>query len=137
MTAPTTVESLGQIFAHGPGRHLQAELQQQLIGDPFLAPRWVLPGHPTDKRLQVRRHRRSSRTWMSTARTGEPLAMPAGQGRRLNNGQRPPPVEPAGEPDQSHPGGIGGSSWFDVALLIQGQLLTQKEVLRGEGGTRA
>ena len=63
--------------------------------------------------------------------------MPADQGRRLNNGQRPPPVEPAAEPDQGHLGGVGGSSWFDVALLIQGQLLTQKEVLRGEGGTGA
>src|SRR5215510_4704337 len=29
--------------------------------------------------------------------------------------------------------GVGGSSWFDVALMIEGQLLTQKEVLRGEG----
>jgi hypothetical protein len=63
--------------------------------------------------------------------------MPADQRSRLDNGQRPPPVEPEGEPAQGHPGGVGGSSWFDVALLVQGQLLTQKEVLCCEGGAGA
>ena len=63
--------------------------------------------------------------------------MPADQRRRLNNGQRSPPVEPAGEPTQGHSGRVGGSPRFDVALLIQGELLAQKEVLRGKGGTWA
>lgn len=32
--ASPVVRVLGRIFAHGPGQHPVAELQQQLIGDP-------------------------------------------------------------------------------------------------------
>ena len=64
--------------------------------------------------------------------------MPAGKGLRLHNGQRLTPVEPATEPDQGDTSGIGRTPGFDVALLIQRQLFTQKEIFgcQGSGGRR-
>jgi hypothetical protein len=74
---------------------------------------------------------------MSTARTtGTPgdangSMSPVGQGL--------PPIEPAGGPDQGDAGGVGDSSPLDLTLLIQGELLAQKEILRGQdrGWTQA
>ena len=51
--------------------------------------------------------------------------------------QRLPPVEPASEPNQDHAEGMGRSSRFDLALLIQRELFVQKEILGGEGGAWA
>jgi hypothetical protein len=62
--------------------------------------------------------------------------MPADQRRRLHNDQCLAPVEPAGEPDQSETGGMGGAPWFDRALLLQGQLLAKKKIFGGKGGGR-
>src|SRR5262245_24746323 len=42
------------------------------------------------------------------------------------------PVEPVREPDQGDPSRVGGTSGFDVAFLLQGQLCVQEEVLRCE-----
>src|SRR5262244_3700823 len=38
---------------HGARRHPQAELQEQLMGDPLLAPRRIVAGHPANQRLQL------------------------------------------------------------------------------------
>ena len=56
--------------------------------------------------------------------------MPADQRCRLHNDQRLPPVEPARKPDQGETGSIRGTPRFDVALLVEGKLFPQKEVLR-------
>jgi hypothetical protein len=58
--------------------------------------------------------------------------MPADEGGGLHNGQGLAPVKPAREPDQGKAGSIGGTARFDVALLVEGQLFTQKEVFRCE-----
>jgi hypothetical protein len=65
-----------------------------------------------------------------------PLAMPADERCRLDYGQGLPPIEAAGKPDQGDAGGMGGTLWLDVTLLIQSELLTEKEVFRGKGGGR-
>jgi hypothetical protein len=62
--------------------------------------------------------------------------MPAEKRRRLHNRQRLTPVEPAPEPDQSETSGIGSTTGFHVALLIQCQLLTQEEVFCGKSHAR-
>jgi hypothetical protein len=62
--------------------------------------------------------------------------MPADQGLRLHHSQRLALVKPAGEPDQGDAGGMGGTPWLDVTLLMQGELLTQKQVFGGKGGGR-
>ena len=48
-----------------------------------------------------------------------------------------PPIKPTGKPDQAKTSGRGGLSRFHMALLIEGQLFTQKEILGGEGGAGA
>ena len=58
--------------------------------------------------------------------------MPADEGGGLHNGQGLAPVKPAREPDQGKAGSIGGAARFDVVLLIEGKLLPQEEIFRGQ-----
>ena len=41
------------VFAHRSRRDLQTELEPQFIGDPLLAPGWVIAGHLSNERLQL------------------------------------------------------------------------------------
>jgi hypothetical protein len=63
--------------------------------------------------------------------------MPTGKRCRLHQGRGLPPVEASGKPDQSETSGIGRTLRFDVALLIQRQLFTQKEILCSKRGAWA
>src|SRR5215471_16431400 len=54
----------------------------------------------------------------------EALSMPADQGVWLHNGQRLTPVEPTAQPDQGEAGAVGNTARFDMALLVEGKLLT-------------
>jgi hypothetical protein len=134
---PTAVQTPGEILPYGTWRHLQAQLQQEFVGDPLLAPRRVVPSHATDEPSQCYRDRWPSRLRFPPPAQPEPLAVPADQRHRLHDGQCLPPIEPAGEPGHRNPGGIGCSPRFGIALLIQCQLLPQKEVLGREGRTGA
>jgi len=58
--------------------------------------------------------------------------MPAEQGGWLHNDEGLAPVELTAEPGQGESGGIGGTPRRDVALLIERQLLAEKEILRRE-----
>ena len=46
-----TSRTPGQVLAHRPGRHPNPDLQEQLIGDAFLAPRVILTRDPANQRL--------------------------------------------------------------------------------------
>jgi hypothetical protein len=61
--------------------------------------------------------------------------MPTDQRGGWDDDQRVAPVEPAGEPGQGHPSCLHGTTWRDLACLVQGQLCAQAEVLRREGRT--
>ena len=63
--------------------------------------------------------------------------MPAGKGLGLHDAQGVPPVEPATEPDAGEAHGIGGAPRLDASLLIQGELLAEKEILRSKNRTGA
>ena len=63
--------------------------------------------------------------------------MPADQRRWLHDDDGLTPVEPAGEPDQGHSSRLRGTTWRDLAFLVEGQLFAQKEVLCRQGRTRA
>lgn len=110
-----TVSGHWYVLPHGTRRDTYAELEQQFVGNPLLAPQRVLPGYPADERLQVCRDSGPSRVGFPPPEQPDPLAMPADQRRRLSHGQYLPPIEPAGEPDQGHPGGVGGGSLPIVA----------------------
>jgi hypothetical protein len=54
---------------------------------------------------------------------------------RWHYGQSLPPIEAAPEPDPCKAGGIGGASWLSLAFLREGELLTEKEILRSKHRT--
>jgi hypothetical protein len=132
------IHALGHILAHGAWRYPQPKLEAQLIGDTFLTPRGVVPGHTADKRLEVRRYRGTPRGGLPAPEEPKPLLMPPGKRVWLHNGQPLTPVEPATEPDQSETGRIGRTSGLHVTLLIQRQLFPQEEVFccKGRGRTK-
>src|SRR5262245_42469278 len=65
------------------------------------------------------------------------LPVPADECCRLHQDQRMPPIKPAGKPNEAKTDSHGGLSRFHMALLIEGQLFTQKEILSGECGAGA
>jgi len=59
--------------------------------------------------------------------------MPAEEGGGLPHSEDLAPIKPATEPDQGEAGGVGGTPWHHLALLIQRELLTEQEVFGGKG----
>src|SRR5215510_10940168 len=99
----------------------------------LLAPGQVVVGSLPDERLELPGNPCPSRTGFPAPEQAKPLPMPAEERRRLDNGQGLPPIEPASEPDECETRGVGGTSGFDIALLIQRQLFPQKEVFCCKG----
>jgi hypothetical protein len=56
--------------------------------------------------------------------------MPAEKRYGLHDSQGVPPVEPPPKPDQDKTGRVRRTPWLDVVLLIQRELLAEKQILR-------
>src|SRR6266404_7525724 len=82
-----------QILVHRSRRDLNSQLQQQLIGNAFLAPRWILIRHPADQGLNFNWNRWDGRVATSSATT---VSIPRGANGSLFPGA-PPPERPASE----------------------------------------
>src|SRR5688500_2659445 len=93
--------------------------------------------HLTDQRLQLRGNPWPSSTRLPAPEEPEALAMPAGKGLWGDNRQGVLPVAPVAEPDEGKARGVGRTPRLDVSLLIQRKLFVQKEILRGQRGTKA
>jgi len=61
------------------------------------------------------------------------------KGLGLDDSEDLTPIEPATEPDQRKAGRVGRTSWRLLAFLVEGELLTEKEILRRQrrAGTQA
>jgi len=90
--------------------------------------------HATDERLQVRRDRGAPRLRFPAPEQTKSLVMPMEKGLGLNNSEDLAPIEPVTEPDQRKAGRLGGTSWRLLAFLVEGELLTEKEILRSQRG---
>jgi hypothetical protein len=67
----------------------------------------------------------------------ETPAMPANQGLGFDDDQGLFPIAEARPEDQGETGGVVQSSWLDLPLLIEGQLLSQEQNLRAQGCAQA
>ena len=56
------------------------------------------------------------------------------KGLGLDDSENLAPIEPVPEPDQHKAGRFGGTSWRLLAFLVEGKLLTEKEILRSQRG---
>jgi hypothetical protein len=73
--------------SHGPRRDANAELDEELGGNPFLAPRPIRRGDRRDQLLRVHRNRRStSRTRFPASEQSESPSVPANKRLRLDDG---------------------------------------------------
>src|SRR5919108_4616200 len=79
----TIVHAFGQVLPYRPWRDPQAQLQEEFIGNAFLTPRRILPGHTMDERLQVRRERRASRGGLPPPEQAENPPKAAEKSRRV------------------------------------------------------
>jgi hypothetical protein len=137
--AGTSFQRAGHILPHGSRRDPQAELQQQFVRNALLTPGRIVMRHATDKRLQVRRDRRAPRLRLPAPKQTKSLAMPMEKGLGLNDSEDLAPIEPVTEPDQRKAGRCGSTSWRLLAFLVEGELLTEKEILCSQrrAGTQA
>jgi hypothetical protein len=56
------------------------------------------------------------------------------KGLGLDDSEDLAPIAPVTEPDQRKAGRRGGTSWRLLAFLVEGELLTKKEILRSQRG---
>ena len=63
--------------------------------------------------------------------------MPAEKRLGLHDSQGGSPVEPPPKPDQNETGHVRRTPGFAMAFLVEGELLTQEEILRGKDSRRA
>jgi hypothetical protein len=119
-----------------PRRNSEAELHEELGGNPLLAPRPIRGRHHRNELLQVRWNRRpASRARFQPPEQPEPFPMPSNERFRLDNGQQTPPVQEPRQRDEGDARGVIGPAGFCLAFQVQGQLLSQEQVLYGELGT--
>jgi hypothetical protein len=88
--AGVSVWAHGHILAYGSRRDAEAELEQELVSDAFLAPRRVITGHLAYKRLQLRRNPGTTRARFPAPKQATTLAMPAGKGFWFHHSQSLP-----------------------------------------------
>ena len=79
ITSRPTSRMPGQILVHRPGRHPDPDLQEQLIGDTFLAPRGILIPDPANQRLELRGNRRSAGAGLQPPEQFPSRSVPANQ----------------------------------------------------------
>src|SRR5215471_5617875 len=127
--ASTVLHAFGHVLTHRARRHPQPQLKLELISNAFLTPRGILPRHTTDERLEIRRDRWASGWRLPPPEEPKALPMPAEKRRRLDNHQGLTPVKPAPEPHEGETRGRGCTPGFDLSLLIEGQLFTEKKIL--------
>lgn len=100
--------------------------------DAALPPGRILLGHLGNQFANIPRQKRPSRSRFPAPEQLKPPAMPPNQGLRLNDGQRLFPVQPTRPEHQCDPRRIGQSTGFHFTLLVESQLLTQKQILGNE-----
>ena len=104
--------------------------------------RSLSPGKPRRRSAydcvrEVERNTRPARMRLPAPEEPKALAMPAGKGLWGDNRQGFAPVEPVAEPDEGQAGGMHGMLGRHMALLIQRELLAEKEVFRRKRSTGA
>jgi hypothetical protein len=88
-----TARTSGQVLVHRPGRHPNPDLQEQLVGDAFLAPRGILIRDPANQRLQFRGNRWSAGAGFEPPEQFQSGSVPANQRLGANHHQSVPPIE--------------------------------------------
>jgi len=80
--------------------------------------------------LELQRNPWPARLAFPTPEQLEALAVPMDEGSRRHDGQSAAPIETAAEPQQGQARRLGGPAGLDSALLVDGELLAQEEILR-------
>ena len=131
----TPIQTLRHVRADGAWRDAEAELEEQLVSDTLLAPGGVLPRHPADEYLEVHGNRwPSSDGDFQRQNSRNPCRCQRMNVVGCTMAQSLSPITPAPEPNEGETRGVGGTSGFDLAFLIQRQLFPQKEVFCRKGG---
>lgn len=120
--------SLRHVLAYRSRRDPDPELDQQLIGNSFLAPERVFCGHPANQAAQLRWNRRSARPALQAPEDPSARSMPANDGRRPHVDHRIAPIERPGEQGQTAASGAIGASGLDTALDMTRELLAKHQI---------
>ena len=127
----------GPVRSNRPRRNADAKLQPELIGDALFAPGRIVKHHSRDHLLKLgRQPRTTDATRLPLPKQSERVAMPTDQRCRLNNEKSGFPLKEARPEDQRQASRIRKSSWPDLVLLVEGQLLAKKQILGNQRRSR-
>ena len=127
----------GPVRSNRPRRNADAQLQPELIGDALFAPGRIVQRHSSDHVLKLGRQPwTTDATRFPLPKQSERLAMPTDQRCRLNKEKSGFPPKEAGPENQREASRIRESSWPDLVLLVEGQLLAKKQILGNQRRSR-
>ena len=113
-----------------PWRDPKAEFHEELVGNPFLAPRAIRGRHRRFELSHVRWNRWSARcSRFPASKQPEPFAMPANERLRLHDGQQLTPIEELRQRDERNACGVISAPTFHAAFLrrsTDGPLICQR-----------
>src|SRR5262245_36161466 len=114
-----TLWTCGHIPTNRAGRNLNSDLQQELIGDPFLSPSRIVRCHLDNQLLEIDRNSgTTTRPRLPPPEPSESLSMPADQRIRLDDTEDSTPVEQSGKVDECEADRIGSPPRFLFPLDI-------------------
>src|SRR2546427_3925645 len=118
-----TFGRLRHVAPNSARRNLNANLQQEFIGNPFLSPCQIICCHFVDQLAHLDGNPRSAtRPRFPFPKQTEPFAMPTDERVGFDDREGIPPIEKAGEPSQRKAIGVGGLSRFCFSLGIEAEL---------------
>jgi len=125
------------IGAHCTWRNIDTQLHRQLCCYTRLSPSRILLCHLHDEFADVLRNSWPPSLRLPFPKQLEALAMPANQRLGFDDYQGLFPIAKTRPDDERETAGVVQSSWLDLPLLIEGQLLSQEQDLRAQGCARA
>jgi len=121
--------SLRHVLADRSRRDPDPELDQQLIGNPLLAPQRVLGGHPANQAAQFWRNWWPPRPALPVPKDPPAHSVPANDGRRSYDDHRIAPIEQSGEQCEADASRVIHTSGFDTTLDVPRELFAKNQIL--------
>ncbi len=135
--ASVAVISTRHVLTHRPRRHSDPELDEELMSDSFFAPADVRDRHLDDQLLELFWHRRTSfASRFPPPKQTKSFPVPADERVGLHDDEGILPVEQPSQRRHREPGHVLGTARRLLTLDEECELLSEKEILRGESTLR-
>src|SRR5215831_14374965 len=118
---------IGHVTSNGARGNLNANLQQEFIGDTLFAPSWITSGHFSNELSNTRGPwRTAAGPRFPLPKQPEAFTVPSGQGFLLDDNESFPPIKPTRQLAKRESDRIAGAPWFDLTLDEKAELFPKE-----------